>query len=236
MRLRSLSLLTALLCGLAIPQVLRADRLELKDGTRIEGIILKVEKGQVTVTVGQDRRVFSILDVTSMDFDTPHVPEGVSQRSVEHFAANTEAQEIVRHIQDVNQAAANARELLEQTKNEWGNGKTIAGSDTPQWEATKEQFARALSRYQEVLGDFYSHIVTRVDQYNRLTKEAGEVRVGVRGVFNAGSALVSKETQELPLKNYVPSTWYDTIFYRGYSFGYNDGYYGARPRDFVAPQ
>jgi hypothetical protein len=235
MRFHSFPLLTALLvalCGLASPQALRADKLELKDGTRIEGIIRKVEKGQVTVTVGQDTRVFNILDVTSMDFDTPHMPEGVSQ----HFTANTEAQEIVRHIQDVDRAAADARELLEQNKKEWGDGKTIASSETPKWEAAKEQFSRALSRYQEVLGDFYAHMVARVDEYNRLTSEAGGVRVGVRGVFNAGSALVSKETQELPLKNYVPSTWYDTIFYKGYSLGYNEGYYGARPREFVAPQ
>jgi hypothetical protein len=75
-----------------------------------------------------------------------------------------------------------------------------------------------------------------VDQYNLLTKEAGGVRVGVRGVFNAGSALVSKEAQELPLRKYVPSNWYDTIFYKGYSFGYTEGYYGARPREFVSPQ
>jgi hypothetical protein len=119
---------------------------------------------------------------------------------------------------------------------EWGSGKTIAPNETPAWDATKEQFSRALSRYQEVLGDFYAHVVSRVDQYDRLTKEAGGVRVGVQGAFNVGSSLVSKEAQQAPLKKFVPGTWYDTIFYKGYSQGYTEGYYGARPREFVAPQ
>jgi hypothetical protein len=30
--------------------------------------------------------------------------------------------------------------------------------------------------------------------------------------------------EKLPLKKYVPSTWYDTIFYDGYSLGYDDAY------------
>jgi hypothetical protein len=136
----------------------------------------------------------------------------------------------------VDKAAADLRQLLDQAKKEWGNGKSIVPNETPAWEAAREQFSRALSRYQEVLGDFYAHVATRVDQYDRLAKEAGGVRVGVRGAFNVGSGLVSKEAQEPPLKKFVPGTWYDTIFYKGYSQGYNEGYYGARPREFVAPQ
>jgi hypothetical protein len=221
---------------LANPPAARADKLELKDGTQVEGVILKVEKGQVTVAIDQEQRQYSILDVTSMNFDTPHVPEGVSQPSLEHFVSNTEAQELVRHIQDVDQAAMDLRQWLDRIEKEWGNGRTIATSETASWDATREQFWRVLSRYQEVLGDFYSHVVTRVDQYSRLAKEAGSVRVGVRGTFNVGSALISKQEQEPPLKKFVPSAWYDTIFYKGYSLGYTEGYYGARPREFVAPQ
>jgi hypothetical protein len=231
-----MSVLAAAMYMLANPAVARADKLELKDGTQIEGIILKVEKGQVTMSIGRDQRQFSILDVTSMNFDTPHVPPGVSQPSLEHFAASTEAQEMVRHIQDVDKAAMDLRQSLDQVKKEWGGGKTIASGDLPSWDTTKDRFSRALSRYQEVLGDFYAHVATRVDQYNRLTKEAADVRVGVRGAFNVGSALVSKEQQEPPLKKFMPATWYDTIFYKGYSLGYTEGYYGARPREFVAPQ
>ena len=197
---------------------------------------MKVEKGQVTMTVGGNQREFSILDVVRMDFDTPHAPAGVSQTSLEHFASNTEAQEMVRHIEEVDKAAADLRQLLDQAKREWGDGKTITAAETPAWDATKDQFSRALSRYQEVLGDFYAHVVTRVDQYDRLAKEAGGVRVGAQGAFNVGSSLVSKEAQQPPLKTFVPGTWYDTIFYKGYGQGYTEGYYGARPREFVAPQ
>ena len=239
MRLRSWLFMNSLLFVLwllASPAVVQADKLELKDGTEIEGIILKVEKGQVTVAIGQTQKAFSILDVTSMNFDTPHVPQGVSQPSLEHFASNAEAQELVRQIQDVDKAALDLRRLLDQIEKEWGSGKTIASNETSSWNATKEQFSRALSRYQEVLGGFYSHVATKVDQYNRFAREAGGVRVGVRGAFNVGSALVSKEEQEPPLKKFVPSTWYDTIFYKGYSLGYTEGYYGARPREFVSPQ
>jgi hypothetical protein len=215
-------------CIFARPDVARADKLELKDGTQIEGIIVSVQKGLVTMTVGQEQKGFSILDVTSMNFDTPHVPPGVSQPALAHFAASTEAQDIVRHIQDVDKAAADLRQSLDQIKKQWGGRKPVGGNETASWNATKDQFGRALSRYQEVLGDFYAHVLNRVDQYNRLTKEAAGVR--------AGSTLVSKDQQEPPLKKFVPAPWYDTIFYRGYGAGYTDGYYGARPREFVAPQ
>jgi hypothetical protein len=211
-------------CVLAAAPAARADKLELKDGTRLEGIILKVEKGQVTMSVGQEKKQFSILDVASMDFNTPHVPPGASEPSLEHFAASTEAQELVNHIEEVDKAAMDLHESLKQIEKQWGGGKTIASSDVASWDSTKDQFSRLLSRYQEVLGDFYSHVATRVDEYNRLTQQAAGVRVGVRGAFNVGSALVSKEQQEPPLKKFVPASWYDTIFYKGYSQGYTEGY------------
>jgi hypothetical protein len=239
MKLRSRWLWSALLaavCVLAAPRLARADKLELKDGTQIDGIILKVEKGQVTMTVGGNQREFNILEVVRMDFDTPHAPAGASQASLDHFASSTEAQEMVRHIEEVDKAAAELRQLLDQAKKEWGDGKTITANETPAWDSTKDQFSRTLSRYQEVLSDFYAHVATRVDVYNRLAKEAGGVRVGAQGAFNVGSSLVSKEAQEPPLKMFVPGAWYDTIFYKGYSQGYTEGYYGARPREFVAPQ
>lgn len=238
MRLRTWLLTNALLFAvwtLAMPTVARADKLELKDGTQVEGIILKVEKGQVTVTIGQEQKQFNILDVTSMDFDTPHVPPGVSQPSLEHFAASTEAQEMVKHIEEVDKAAMDLRQSLAQIKKQWVGRKNVAGGEIASWDATKDQFSRALSRYQEVLGDFYAHVLNRVDQYDSLTKEASGVRVGVQGALRA-SALVSKDQQESPLKKFVPAPWYDTIFYKGYSVGYTEGYYGARPREFAAPQ
>jgi hypothetical protein len=216
------------------PLIVRADKLEFKDGTQVDGIILKVEKGQVTVSIGAEQKQFSILDVTSMNFDTPHVPQGVSPSSLEHFAASTEAQEIVRHIEDVDKAAVDLRQSLDRIKKQWSGRKNVAGAEVASWDASKEQFSSALSRYQEVLGDFYAHVLNRVNQFDSLTKEANGVRVGVQGALRA-SALVSKDQQEPPLKKFVPAPWYDTIFYKGYSVGYAEGYYGARPREFVAP-
>lgn len=34
---------------------------------------------------------------------------------------------------------------------------------------------------------------------------------------------------KLPLKEYVPGAWYDTIFYEGYNIGYNDAVERYRP-------
>ena len=204
--------------------VAQADRLELKDGSRVEGVIQKIEKGQITIQVGAETKVLDILEVTRMDFDTPHIPAGTSRLPLEHFLGNMEAQEMVGHIQAVEKSAAEIRALLDQTRQEWGTRKEIAPEEAPQWDAQKDQFRTKLSRYQEVLNDFYFHILGKVDQYNQLTGEARDVYVGVKGPLNMGSRLVSREMRQLPLKKYVPSNWYDTIFYEGYNRGYNEAY------------
>lgn len=209
---------------------MRADKLGLKDGTQVEGVIKKVEKGQVTVEVGQETKVFNILDVSSIEFDTLHLSVGSSRLPLQHFFADMQAQEMVSHIQQVEEAAAEVRRIVDQTKKDWAGRKTITANDAPEWEATRQRLRRALSRYQEVLGDFYFHVVGKVDEYNRLTKEGKQVRVKGR------SPLISKDMEQLPLKKYVPSNWYDTIFYSGYDAGYTEGYYGARPKEFAAPQ
>ena len=41
-----------------------ADKLTFKDGTEIEGRVQKVEKGEVTVRIGDQNKVFSILDIS----------------------------------------------------------------------------------------------------------------------------------------------------------------------------
>ena len=234
MKSRSIMLVSIFLVALYVagnPQVVRADKLELKDGTQIDGIIKKVEKGQVTVEIGQETKVFNILDVSSMEFDTPHLPAETSRLHLEHFLASTEAQEVVGHIQAVEKSAADIRSLLDETKQEWAGRKTITTSDVPEWDATREGFRRALSRYQEVLNDFYFHVLGKVDEYGRLTKEGNELYVGVKGVFNVGSPLISKEMKQLPLKKYVPSNWYDTIYYSGYQAGYDAGFHEPRPAE-----
>jgi hypothetical protein len=204
--------------------IARADKVELKDGTQVEGIIKKVEKGQVFIEVGTQTKAFDILSVTSMDFDTPHLLEGTPRLPAEHFLARMEAQEMVGHFAAVEKAAADTRLLIGQTKNEWADRKTIAASDVPAWEAAKERFRAPLSRYQENLNDLYFHVLGKVDDYNRLTKEANQIYVGVKGIFNVGSALIPKEMEKLPLKKYVPGNWYDTIFFEGYDRGYREAY------------
>jgi hypothetical protein len=222
MKAASVVLIALLICAAA--SVARADKLEFEDGTQIEGIIKKVEKGQVFVEVGAQTKVFDILSVSSMDFDTPHLLEGTPRLPTEHFLAPMEAQEMVGHFAAVERAAADTRLLIDQTKQQWGDRKTIAASDVPQWEAAKDLFRAPLSRYQENLNDLYFHVLGKVDEYNRLTREANQIYVGVKGILNVGSPLIPKELEKLPLKKYVPGNWYNTIFYEGYDRGYNEAY------------
>jgi hypothetical protein len=135
-----------------------------------------------------------------------------------------EAQEMAGHFTAVEKAAADTRLLIDQTKKQWTDRKTVATGDVPQWEAAKERFRAPLSRYQENLNDLYFHVLGKVDEYNRLTKEANQIYVGVKGIFNVGSPLIPKELEKLPLKKYVPGNWYDTIFYEGYDRGYREAY------------
>ena len=207
-----------------------ADNIALKDGTQIEGIIKKVEKGQVFIQVGADTKVFDLPSVSDMAFDTPRLLQGTPRLPAQHFLARMEAQEMVGHFAAVEKAAADTRRLLDETRKGWADRKTISASDVPQWEAAKERFRAPLSRYQEDLNDLYFHVLGKVDEYNGLTKEANQIYVGVKGIFNIGSPLIPKELEKLPLKKYVPGNWYDTIFYEGYNQGYNEAFekYGER--------
>jgi hypothetical protein len=214
--------MTLLLCGAALAA--RADRIELRDGTAVEGLITKVENGQVFIEVGTETKTFDILAVSSMDFDTPHLLEGTPRFPAGHFRDPMEAQEMVGHFAGVEKSAADTRALIDQTKKEWAERKSISAGDVPQWEAAKERFRAPLSRYQENLNDLYFHVLGKVDEYNRLTKEANQIYVGVKGIFNVGSALIPKELEKLPLKKYVPGNWYDTIFFEGYDRGYREAY------------
>jgi hypothetical protein len=231
-----LSLLVAAGCVFLYPQQARADRIDFKDGTSLEGIIKKVDNGKVTVQVGQETKEFSVLDITRMEFETFHLTPGASRLPPEHFLATMEAQEILEHVQEVEKAAAEVRTILDETRKQWQSRKTITVNDVPQWDAAKDRIGRALSRYQEVLVDFYLHVAGKAEEYDRLTKEGNDLYIGVKGIFNVGSPLISKDQMRLPLKKFVPSNWYDTIYYAGYDAGYTQGYYGARPEEMVAPR
>lgn len=204
------------------PQIGSADKVRLPDGTAVEGIVKSIDNGQVTIEVNGKSRVFDILEIAGIDFDTPRLAAGTPRLPLEHFLGNIEAQELVGHFRDVEESAATIRKLIGQTKEEWADRKSIAFGKTAQWETAKKPFRKPLSRYQEVLNDLYFHVLGKVDEYNTLMKEADSVYVGVKGWFQTGSSLIPSDMERLPLKKYVPGNWYDTIYFEGYDAGYRD--------------
>jgi hypothetical protein len=198
-----------------------ADTLKLKDGTSIEGVIKKVEAGKVFVAIKDETKVLSILDVDSMDFNTPHLLADTPNLPAEHFMKSTEAQEIVRNMQELDKAAADIKKLLSQIETYWVAKQPIDPKEEPAWFTAKDTFRKPLLSYQEILNDLYFHVLARVDEYNGLMKQASKLYVGVKGV-RVGSALVPADMQRLPLRKYVPAAWFDTIFYDGYNLGYSD--------------
>ena len=221
-----LSLVAAAVCS----PIAWADKLTFKDGTEIEAIVKKVERGEVTAQIGEETKVFNILDIAGMEFDAPRGSDVTSQVPGEHFLSSMEAKSVVGHIEAVERAAAEIRQLVDETQQEWGNRSSIESTDLPRWAAGKERFIAPVSDYQDALSDLYVHVLAKVGQYNELMKEANQISVGVRGIFAAGSSLVPKEKQRLPLKKYVPANWYDTIFYEGYNRGYRVAFEEYRDR------
>ena len=207
-----------------------ADQVELKDGMKLEGIVQKIEKGQVTILVGSDTKVIDILQVANIEFDTARMTAGTKRLPLEHFLSSMEAQEMVGHFQSVENAAADVRRLLDQTKQEWADQKSVAADQTARWDAAKERISAPMAGYQEALNELYFHVLGKVDEYNTLTKEADSIYVGVKGWFQVGSSLIPPHVKKLPLKKYVPANWYDTIFYEGYNQGYNEAFekYGEK--------
>jgi hypothetical protein len=198
-----------------------ADTVKLKDGTKIEGIIKKVEAGNVFVLVNDEAKMLSILDVESMDFNTPHLLTDAPNVTVEHFIKSTESQEIVKNLQELEKTAAEMRLLLSQIQGYWAAKQPIDPKNESAWAAAKETFRKPLLRYQEILNDLYFHVLARVDEYNLFAKDADKVYVGIKGV-RIGSSLIPPDLENLPLRKYVPGAWYDTIYYEGYNLGFSD--------------
>ena len=80
-RLVCLSLVSAAVCS----PIAWADKLTFKDGTEIEAIIQKVERGEVTAQIGGETKLFNILDIAGMEFDAPRGSEGTSRLPGEPF-------------------------------------------------------------------------------------------------------------------------------------------------------
>ena len=224
MSIRMLTAATVILLALFIASpAARADILTLKNGATVEGIIKKVEAGNVYVLVDKEEETYNILEIESMDFNTPHLLADATNVPLEHFMKDIEAQEMVRNIEQLEKSSADIRRKLEHVRTYWGAGEPITAKEKKIWDATKEDFRKPLALYQELLNDLYFHVLAKVDEYNALTAEARKVYVGVKGI-RIGSSLITSDMQKLPLRKYVPTAWYDTIFYEGYNRGYDDAF------------
>jgi hypothetical protein len=220
---RHVALATIILVIPLLSTVAFADNVKFKDGTELAGVIKKVEAGRVFVAVANEEKVFDILDIESMDFNTPHLVTGTDNLPVEHFLKNVEAQEVVRNFEELESTEAEVRSMLINIRELWNRIEPIPAKELPNWEAEKEEFRKPLGRYQELLNDLYFHVLARVDAYNEIAGEASDVYVGVKGI-RTGSSLVPKDMKKLPLTKYVPGTWYDTIYFDGYNQGYEEAY------------
>jgi hypothetical protein len=193
---------------LANASTVAADTVKLKDGTKFEGTINKIESGKVLLSIKDETKVVNLADVESMDFTDQRLKD-------------TETKEIARNLEELDKTAGQLRQLLNQIEGYWAASEPIDAKNEGGWEAAKATFRQPVTRYQEILNDLYFHVMARVDQYNALMKDASKVYVGVKGL-RAGSPLIPSELEQLPLKKYVPGAWYDTIFNDGYNLGYSD--------------
>jgi hypothetical protein len=224
MRIRILAIAALLtLVLLATSPTAFADTLTLKGGATIEGVIKKVETGTVYVQIGNEEKTFSILEIESMDFNTPHLLADTAKVPLDHFLKNIEAQEMVRNVEQLEKSAADIRHKLGQIRTYWGGKQPISAEEQKGWDAAKEEFRKPLALYQELLNDLYFHVLAKVDDYNLMANQAKKVYVGVQGI-RFGSSLITSDMEKLPLRKYVPAPWYDTIFYDGYNLGYDDAY------------
>lgn len=226
---RNVALLTLVSIGLllAAPAAL-ADTLKFKDGTELEGVINRVETGKVFVMVRNEEKVFDILKIDRMDFNTPHLLTPAGNIPVEHFLKNFEAREVVRNFEELEKTESEVRSMLVEIRAYWNRAQPIPSKELAGWEMEKEEFRKPLSRYQELLNDLYFHFLARVDGYNAIAGEASDVYVGVKGI-KTGSSLIPKDMKKLPLTKYVPATWHDTIYFDGYNRGYEEAYEKYRP-------
>ncbi|MBI4445826.1 MAG: hypothetical protein HY645_07935 [Acidobacteria bacterium] len=96
----------------------QADVLEMKDGSRIEGIVKKVAHGEVELETPEGIRTFNILHVERMELDTPRL-EVENSEAMKHFLGSQEAQEMVGHIEEISRAAGEIRQLTLDIKSRW---------------------------------------------------------------------------------------------------------------------
>lgn len=222
-RLRWMTPLVAVSIVAFVP-VVEADTLQLRNGDFYQGIIQEVSGGQVQMEVSREVLTFDILDVESMKFDTPHLLATGADPAMEHFLSDLESQEVVQTFAELDSTAEELQRLMTQVRMYWEARQPIDAREEQAWEAARDRFRRPMSRYQELLNDLYFHFLARVDEYNSIANDADDIYVGVRGVFNIGAPLLPDGMDQLSLRRYVPTGWYDTIYYEGYNSGYYDAF------------
>ena len=203
-----------------------ADTITLAGGGRIEGIITKLEAGKVYINVSGGQagaREIELREITSVNFDTPHLTAESAKVPLEHFMKDLDAQEMVRMSRDMNQARQEARAELDKIKVNWAARQPVDKDQVARWNAAKESFRAPFARYRETVGEMYLHVLARIDDYNKLAREADQVYIGVKGLFNVGSGLVPADLGERTVKQSVPKSWYDQIYFNGYNRGYKEG-------------
>jgi hypothetical protein len=179
-----------------------ADTLKLKDGRIIQGTVQRIEAGKVYVDMTNGIKTLNLAEVVSMKFTKP------------------ESLEFSAILQQLDEHAAETRRMLLQIERYWAAKQPIDAKDEPGWAAAKEEFAQPLMAYQDNLNDLYFKVLARMDEYNALVAQAEKIYVGIKGL-RIGSPLVLSD-MALPLRKYVPGTWYETIFRDGYNIGYAD--------------
>jgi hypothetical protein len=214
------AVITATIFGFAINvSSATADTLKLKDGTKLEGVIKKIEGARVYALINAKMKVLDLRVIEVMEF----TPDPISKFKVpsERFTTESEAREMVRNIEQLDKSAEEIQVMLSQMRLYWATRQPIDRKEEQAWAAAKETFRQPVMAYQEVLNDLYFHVLARVDEYNSLMQDASKLYVGIKGI-RFGSPLIPSELEELPLKKYVPGAWYDTIFYEGYNAGSAD--------------
>ena len=217
----------ALSVGLCLCGPVIADTITLlTGGGRIEGVITKLASGKVYMQVSgyaASAREIDLGEIESINFDTPHLIAGMAKLPLEHYLSDLDAQEMGRLSHEMNEARHDVHKELDQIKATWAVRQSVEKDQVSRWNATKETFNVPLSRYRGLVQDMYIHVLAQLDDYNKLVKEAEQVYVGVKGVFNIGSPLVPAGIEEHTVKESVPKSWYDRIYFDGYNRGYKEG-------------
>lgn len=199
----------------ALPVLLRADTLTLKDGSKISGIVRTMAAGKVTVETDGRQRTVDIVQVQEIDFDTPHseARPAVDEIPVREF---TQAADALIRAQRETQRTFNT------IQGRWSGAKSVEAGQESQWNADRERFAAPLSSYRAAIRQLYLDVAAHVDNYNRIANEAQKLYVGVKGALNVGSPLLRDADRERPIKDFVPGYWYDQIYYQAYRKGFDD--------------